>query len=154
VRFSDCCRCEGVPKGADQQFCDLVCITDACSALAIGPDEVTCAHGRCVIDRSCDAADATCNSVPEACPNGQVRSVTEGGCWGGCLPPRECREVTDCASCGEGDVCVENQTQLFSTSCVRPEPSCTKGNYCECLDACPIACAETEESVGCYCTAC
>ena len=65
----------------------------ACRSIA---DEVTCSFGRCVIDRSCDHAQATCNSNhPSRAPSGQVRSVNEDGCWGPCLPPTECRDVTE-----------------------------------------------------------
>ena len=158
VMFSDCCSCAAVPKGTSIPGCDLVCITDQCTAQQIGRDEITCAFGRCVVDRSCNHAQATCNSMPETCPSGQVRSVTENGCWGPCLPPTECREVTDCSDCGEA-VCVGFSAFVPpATGCVVPEPSCTKGNYCECLDACPQSaayeCVEVDDGVSCYCPVC
>ena len=158
VMFSDCCNCAAVPKGTSIPGCDLVCITDQCTAQQIGRDEITCAFGRCVVDRSCNHARATCNSPPEPCPDGQVRSVTENGCWGPCMPPTECRDVTDCSDCGEA-VCVGLSAFIPpATGCVVPEPSCTKGNYCECLDACPQSaayeCVEADDAVSCYCPVC
>jgi hypothetical protein len=155
--FSDCCSCAAVPKSADPAVCELLCIQDQCSALQIEPSEVTCSFGRCVLDRSCNHANALCNSQPQACPDGQVRSVTENGCWGPCLPPTECRDVTNCASCADGDVCVIEQPQIQTYGCVRPDASCSKGNYCECLDPCPttgFVCMEADDAVQCPCPVC
>jgi hypothetical protein len=156
ILFSDCCSCLGIVPGADTPECNLVCIQSRCMADQIGPDEVTCSFGRCVIDRSCDYAKVTCNGMPEACPNGEVRSVTENGCWGPCLAPTECRDVTDCSSCGSA-VCVIHEPQIATTGCVIPDSSCTKGNYCECLDACPtigFECTEADDAVHCPCPVC
>jgi hypothetical protein len=155
--FSDCCSCEAAPKGSDPAVCDLLCIQDQCSAQQIERDEVTCSFGRCVIDRSCDHSQATCDSLPEPCSGGLVRALNDSGCWGPCLPPTECREVTDCSSCADGDVCVIEQPQISRYGCVRPDASCTKGNYCECLDPCPAShfvCVEGDDAVQCPCPAC
>ena len=151
--FSDCCNCEAVPKGTALPTCDLLCIQDQCSALQIEPEEVACSFGRCVLDRSCNHALATCDSLPQPCPDGLVRSLTEG-CWGPCLPPTECRDVTDCSSCADGDVCVHEASWFQADGCVRPDPSCTKGNYCECLEACSVACVESDDAVTCHCPVC
>jgi hypothetical protein len=155
--FTDCCSCEAVPKGTSIVPCDLLCITDHCSALQIRPEEVACSFGRCVIDRSCDHANATCGSPPEACPSGEVRSVSENGCFGPCLPSTECRDVTDCASCGSNAVCVIEEPQIRSFGCVEPAASCEKGSYCECLGACPTSgfvCMEADDAVHCPCPVC
>jgi hypothetical protein len=157
VMASDCCNCMAVPVGTSIQVCDRVCITDQCTAQQIGSGEVTCAFGRCVIDRSCNHARATCNSMPEPCPSGQARSVTENGCWGPCLAATECRDVTNCASCGDA-VCAIFEGLGATYGCVAPDASCTKGNYCECLDACPQSaayeCVEVDETVRCICSVC
>ena len=153
-RFTDCCSCLGVPVGSTGPYCNLVCIQSACEARQIGPEDVTCAFGRCVIDRSCNHALATCDETPEPCPNGQVR-VLEDGCFGGCLAPTECRDVTDCASCGSA-VCVIEEPQIRTVGCVDPG-DCAKGSYCECLDACPPAgfvCTEEDDAVHCPCPVC
>jgi hypothetical protein len=157
VMFTDCCSCTALSKGTIPLACDRACITDECSARGIGSNEITCNFGRCVIDRTCNHAKATCDSLPEPCPSGEMRSVTEEGCWGPCLLPTECRDVTaDCTNCGDA-VCVANAAN-FTIGCVAPEPSCKKGGYCECLDVCPASdafnCYEYEESVTCYCLAC
>jgi hypothetical protein len=155
VRFSDCCSCMGVPIGSTGPSCDLVCIQSACEAQQITPEDVTCSFGRCVIDRSCNHALATCDETPEPCPNGQVRTI-EDGCFGGCLAPTECSGVTNCASCGSA-VCVANSA-IGSFACVDPGSSCDEGSYCDCLDACPLSdafdCVEGDEAVNCYCLAC
>jgi hypothetical protein len=155
VRFSDCCSCMGVPVGSTGPYCNLVCIQSACEAQQIGPEDVTCAFGRCVIDRSCNHALATCDETPEPCPNGQVRTLDDG-CFGGCLAPTECRDVTDCTSCGSA-VCVLEEPQIRTVGCVDPGASCEKGSYCDCLDACPPAgfvCMEDDDAVHCPCPVC
>jgi hypothetical protein len=155
--FSDCCSCEAVPKGAEHAVCERLCIQDQCSALQIARDEVTCSFGRCVLDRSCNHALSTCDSLPPPCDGDLVRSLADAGCWGPCLPPTECRDVTDCSSCAAGDVCVIEQPQIQTYGCVRPDASCTKGNYCECLDACPttgFVCMESDDAVQCPCPVC
>jgi len=156
VLRSDCCSCEAVPKSAEAPSCDLACGEEQCFARQIGPEEVTCSFGRCVIDRSCDHSRVTCDSLPEPCPEGQMRSLSESGCYGPCLAPTECRDVTDCASCGDA-VCVIEEPQIRSFGCVRPPDSCAKGSYCECLDACPASgfvCDEQDDAVHCPCPVC
>jgi hypothetical protein len=154
-RFTDCCSCMGVPIGSTGPYCDLVCIQSACEAQQIGPEDVTCAFGRCIIDKSCNHLLATCDEIPEPCPNGQVRTL-EDGCFGGCLAPTECSDVTDCASCG-GAVCV-GIGATGTIGCVDPGSSCEMGSYCDCLDACPpsseFMCLEQDDGVSCYCLAC
>jgi hypothetical protein len=84
-----------------------------------------------------------------------VRSVVDG-CWGPCLPPTECSEVTDCESCGDA-VCVMNSA-IGTRACVAPPDGCSAGNYCECLHACPTTtgfeCIESDGAVVCYCATC
>jgi hypothetical protein len=155
VLLQDCCSCMGAPEGATLPYCNLVCIQSRCQASQIGTDEVTCSFGRCVIDRSCNRSAVTCTEAPMPCPNGEVRSVREG-CFGPCLPPTECRDVTACSDCGD-DVCVIEEPQIPRTGCVRPPDSCTKGDYCDCLDACPpsgFVCMEEDDAVHCPCPVC
>jgi hypothetical protein len=143
-----------LPKGEMPPQCDLVCITDQCTALQIEREEVTCnAFGRCVIDRSCNIGETLCPADPEPCPDGEERSIVDD-CFGACIPATECRTVADCAACDDA-VCVISGAWAGGTGCVVPEPSCTKGNYCECLDACTIgSCIETEDAVECPCPFC
>jgi hypothetical protein len=155
VLFTDCCSCMGLHEDATPPYCDLVCIQSRCSALQIGPGEVTCSFGRCVIDRSCNYSQVTCGVMPEPCTNGEVRSLSDG-CWGACLPPTECREVTDCDSCGDA-VCVIEEPQIARHGCVIPGDSCEAGSYCECLGACPTSgfvCTEADDAVHCPCPVC
>jgi len=154
VRFTDCCSCSAEPKNTARPMCDLACIEDACFALGIARDEVTCAFGRCVFDRSCDGNESTCPALPPNCAAGTVPSVLDG-CWGPCLPATECRSVATCDACvTAGAACVMHELQVPSVGCVEPG-TCEKGNLCECLDACSgFQCTETETGVGCFCPAC
>jgi hypothetical protein len=153
---SDCCTCAAQPKGMPPLTCGLVCVTDACTAMQIERDEVTCAFGRCVIARSCDLSRVTCEAVQPTCPSGTIPSV-DGSCFGPCLQPTQCSDVTNCADCGSSDVCVRHSAQLDSTGCVAPSQGCQAGSYCDCLGACMgsfSACSENEERVTCSCLAC
>lgn len=153
VRVTDCCSCTAEPKNTGRPMCDLACTEDACFALGITPEEVTCAYGRCVFDRSCDGSESTCTALPPSCTGGTIPSVKDG-CWGPCLPPTECRTVPSCDACtAAGAACVRNELQVLSIGCVDPG-DCEKGNLCECLDACLLGCAEQETGVGCYCAGC
>jgi hypothetical protein len=156
TRFTDCCRCEAVPVGAMTPVCERACTEDACRRAGIAPSDVTCRFGRCVLNRSCDHTEAMCATPPEPCPAGQIRSLNDADCWGECLAVTECREVTDCSSCGD-NVCVTSAAQLPYHACVTPVPGCTKGNYCACLGACAMngfECLEADDQVVCPCPVC
>jgi hypothetical protein len=153
--YSDCCTCAAVVRGTPGTPCERVCTLYECAARGIDRAEVACRFGRCVIDRSCNLDRVTCDDTAPSCDDGEVASVTDAGCYGPCLPPSECSDVTSCAACGAGEVCVNVQAQIFTYGCVKPGASCTKGNYCECLDACAGSiCAETDDSVQCVCLGC
>jgi len=152
MRISDCCACTAEPKDQNNPTCDRFCIEDRCFDLIITAEAV-CAFGRCVFDLSCDGSEATCPALPPDCTAGTVPSVVDG-CWGPCIPPTECRSVSNCDACtAVGAACVTNDLILLGVGCVELG-ECEKGNLCECLDACPVACSETETGVGCYCPAC
>jgi hypothetical protein len=153
---SDCCTCASEPKDKPVVTCDLVCITDACSAMQLERDEVDCVFGRCVLARSCDLSEVGCDAVQPQCLAGTIPSV-EGSCFGPCLPPTECSKVTSCADCASSSVCIRNEAQLQSYGCVSPDQGCETGSYCDCLGACMspfIACAESQSQVGCACLGC
>ena len=153
VLLSDCCACRAEPKGAVLPNCPAICTTDSCTANQIQPNEVTCVFGRCVIARSCNTARVTCRADPVECPSGTVHSVQDS-CWGPCLPPAECLDVTDCSSCGAGAACVRNIEFAITTTCVAPAADCHAGNYCGCLVTCPVLCGETDAGVNCSCPGC
>jgi hypothetical protein len=153
---SDCCTCAAEPKGSLGLPCGLVCVTDACTAMQIERDEVTCTFGRCVIARSCDLSEVICEVVEPECASGTIPSVN-GSCFGPCLPPTECSKVTSCADCLNSNVCVRNEAQLQSTGCVVPSAGCQAGGYCDCLGSCmsPFnVCSENQMQVTCSCLNC
>lgn len=153
VLLSDCCACRAEPKGTVLPSCPAICTKDSCTANQIQPTEVTCVYGRCVIARSCNTARVTCLADPAECPPGTVHSVQDS-CWGPCLPPTECRDVTDCSSCGAGVACVRHIQFSITTNCVAPAADCHAGNYCGCLVTCPDVCGETDAGVNCFCPGC
>jgi hypothetical protein len=153
VLLSDCCACRAEPKGAVLPSCPAICAKDSCTANQIQANEVTCVLGRCVIARSCNTTRVTCPADPAECPVGTIHSVLDS-CWGPCLPPTECRDVTDCSSCGGGEACVRNVEFAITTICVAPAADCHVGNYCTCLVTCPVVCSEKDAGVSCFCPGC
>ena len=151
--LSNCCECRAEPKGAALGSCPTVCTKDSCTANQIRPEEVTCVFGRCVLARSCNTARVTCTAAPPQCPAGTVPSVLDS-CWGPCLPPTECRDVTDCSSCGGGAACVRDINFSITTTCIAPAADCHSGSYCGCLVTCPVVCGEADAGVNCFCPGC
>jgi hypothetical protein len=149
VLASDCCGCRSIPRDG-RELCALDCVRDPCQEMEIVPGEVECAHGRCVLARSC-AGSVTCPALPEVCPVGTVPSVVDE-CWGPCLSPTDCRNVNGCADCGDA-FCVEFQAHSSSFSCVTRVDECDRDNYCECLGVCG-ACTEADDAVACPCLGC
>jgi hypothetical protein len=150
---SDCCTCASEPKDEPVVGCDLVCVTDACTAMQIERDEVACVFGRCVLARSCDLSEVGCEAVQPQCSSGTIPSV-QGACFGPCLPPTDCARVTNCADCASSSVCVRNETVPLTFGCVTPNQGCEAGSYCDCLGACVNACSENESQVSCSCLGC
>jgi hypothetical protein len=153
---SDCCTCAAEPKSKLLPVCQSVCVTDQCTSKQIAPSEVACEFGRCVIARSCNLAEVSCEVAQPVCPVGTIPSV-QGNCFGPCLPPTECSSVTSCSDCANLAVCVRNEAQLQTYGCVVPAQSCQSGSYCSCLGACmsPFnACMEAPEQVNCSCPNC
>lgn len=155
--LDDCCgncSAEPVPSPGLPPRCRLVCDQTACALPGIRADEVICRGGQCILDRSCNAVRRTCDSLPPACPDGQVPSIDDSGCWGPCLAPTECREVTSCADCAN-DLCVESGQRIITTC--RARSFCEEGSYCQCLEPCgagAVACSEDEGRVSCTCITC
>jgi hypothetical protein len=146
---SDCCGCRSEPKGRPTA-CALPCVRDACAEEQLDPSEVACLYGRCVISRGCDGS-AGCPALPEACPDGTVRSVVDD-CWGACLPPTECGRVGSCDACGDA-FCVEFQGMRSTFHCVDRVAECDRDNYCECLGVCG-ECTPEDDAVACPCFGC
>ena len=150
---SDCCGCRAEPK-ARPSSCALPCVRDACAEALIADEEFTCDQGRCVVHRTCDRAKVLCDSLPPSCMNDLIPSVTDEGCWGPCLAPADCYEVTSCDDCTGGEICVETVTvEARFWTCVEPRTGCTRGDYCSCLGACPAGgtwqCIERPTMVSC-----
>ena len=150
----DCCTCQAVPSGAPMPACPANCGSNACEIKGISA-VAKCTLGRCRLATSCNERQATCKSVPLPCPAGEVRSVTELGCWGACLAPTECADVSDCAAC-EDALCVKFPNIGGTTfHCVARQAACETGNLCDCLLPCgPFGCAEQSSEIGCFCAGC
>jgi hypothetical protein len=91
------------------------------------------------------------------CLDGTIPSVL-GDCYGPCLPPTECREVTDCSDCTAGSVCVRHELQPAVTGCAVPAAGCHQGSYCQCLGVCdaslPVCSESMNGGVACACPNC
>jgi hypothetical protein len=154
VLVRDCCGCRADAKRAPAALCDANCTKDSCTASQIQAGEVACVANRCVLARSCNTARVTCLADPSECPAGTIHSVVDA-CWGPCIALSECNDVKDCTACTAGTVCVRSVGfNSLATTCVTPAPSCTAGAYCSCLQACPVACGETDGVVLCSCPGC
>jgi hypothetical protein len=132
-----CCSCEGYPAAQPPPPCDLEeCLTNVCSTYGIGSPAATCAVGRCVLDVSCDGADATCDAPEPECPAGEAAAVI-GGCWGGCIPATECAKVGRCGQCsGPDQVCVVEAAQVGPVRhCVKKVAECSGAADCACMGA-------------------
>ena len=112
--------------------------------------------GQCVLNRSCDASRRTCDALPPACLDGQLPSIDDSGCWGPCLAPSECREVTSCADCAN-DLCVEFEGPRITARCRARNVPCEQGSYCQCLQPCgngSFSCSENGDRISCTCLTC
>lgn len=75
----------------------------SCGGASIGPDGRSClgpADGPLPVDCctwNCDMRTSTCSSLPAPCVAGRVPTVVTPGCWGPCVAPTSCREMT-CSS--------------------------------------------------------
>jgi hypothetical protein len=54
------------------------------------PDRPFLHVGECGDGATCDGYDATCDTPPPLCPEGQLPSIA-GDCWGDCVPLETCR---------------------------------------------------------------
>jgi hypothetical protein len=150
---ADCCNCQVVPKGTRVATCRVACGSNECEVRGLFT-HAECTLGRCTLAVSCDARRVTCDALPPAC-TGQVPSVGDDGCWGPCVTPSECSDVTDCNACGD-DLCVKfPNVGGITFRCIPPRAECEPGSLCECLAPCGgFGCSEENGEVGCYCVAC
>ena len=149
----DCCSCSAEPKDVKVPACPAICIQSACSARGIRGVGTRCVAKRCVLGLSCNASMATCAAMQPSCASGLIPSVVEG-CWGPCIHPTECRDVTDCEACAAGSSCVTQSLFMPSTHCVSVSAACEAAPSCECVDACSQACSDVGGKVDCFCPAC
>ena len=119
------------------------------------PAVAQCTLGRCTLATSCDERRAVCKSLAPKCPPGETVSVTEFGCWGPCIAPTECSDVTDCAACGDA-LCVKFPNVGGTTiRCVARQAQCEGGDWCGCLKPCgSFGCNEQKGEISCYCPTC
>lgn len=148
----DCCSCAAQPAEASSQQCDAVCVQNACAARGLAGVGARCAAKRCVFDVSCDRSKVTCRALPPECEAGLVPSVA-GACWGPCVSPSDCRDVTDCDDCGAGQICVSTNYGAPLVNCVQASTECAANPTCECADACAFQCSD-ENGIGCFCVVC
>ncbi len=157
---NDCCQCAGLPNAEVPANCDMECLQPKCTQITGGVvgggTEARCIAGQCVTTLNCNDFDTVCLVAPPDCPVGEQAAVVNG-CWGGCVPDRECAAVGACTECSAGLACVEYLAQLPTTHCVDPGPCATPD--CGCLGeaACqePFGvCSDTAEGVGCECPTC
>jgi hypothetical protein len=149
----DCCSCSAEPKDVKVPSCPAICIQSACSARGIPGVGTKCVAKRCVLELSCNTSAVTCKAAQPTCASGQVPSVVEG-CWGPCIHPTECSDVTDCKACAAGSSCVTQSLWMSSIHCVSVSTACEAAPSCECVDACSQECSDEGGKVDCFCPAC
>ena len=123
------------PNEPDPPECPIQCIQPKCDELSIAKTELRCVAGRCVLDRSCDHAQALCDALAPDCPQGMI-ALVHGGCYGGCVRIEECRGVHDCSVCTAESAdlhCTIERGKRDLHHCVRLPEACTNRANCECL---------------------
>jgi hypothetical protein len=111
-----------------------------------------------VIARSCNPSAILCDAVEPTCPAGQVPSI-KGGCWGPCLAPGECSDVSSCKVCdAAGLSCVTIEANAAPVyHCVSKPAACDKNPTCSCMSVCqrPYQCsAPGSTALTCTCLTC
>ena len=153
----NCCECSGIPNAAAEEACDLACVISACTAVGpADPPTARCSAGQCVTSFACDGAQTICLTPKPECPPGQQPTVVNG-CWGGCLPERECADVTACEDCSSDSTCVSLIAHNPSYHCVDPGPCDTVNCKCLAAAACvdPFTiCSEDPAGISCGCPVC
>lgn len=135
--YSDCCTCRALPRSAGVHACDVLCNQDACSAAGISEDDVACVAGRCVLNRSCDDSNVTCEVATPTCERWSAPEVVDDCYTGRCLPVDECSRVASCKVCEGAELaCAVYVTQLgLQYHCVFAPAGCDVDD-CECMGVC------------------
>ncbi len=138
VLHNDCCACAAMPKNAAVASCNLLCLIASCTAQSVTAADVTCVAGRCVLNRSCNAANVTCATAPPTCAAGSLPIVTNHCYAGGCLPASQCADVGSCDACtAAGLSCVTYDARTGPTyHCVTIPAACSGAPTCACLGVC------------------
>ncbi len=154
VLFSDCCTCRALTSARKAPECDLFCIQDSCSAAGITEEDVACVAGRCVLDRSCDDSNVTCEVATPNCEPASAPEVVDDCYTGRCLPVDQCSRVASCDACEAGGfACAVYATQVgVQNHCVSVLEACD-ANDCECMGVCtaPFSCGS---DLSCSCPVC
>jgi hypothetical protein len=150
---SDCCGCRSEPISGPRFECPLDCDRDACREGNIDASAVECVAGRCRFRTRCDGRNVTCPALPPNCGDDMIPSVVDD-CWGPCLLPTDCSNVSSCADCDDA-LCVEFVAMRTNYTCLERHDSCNASeDYCGCLGVNCAPCSASDPSVTCVCVAC
>jgi hypothetical protein len=143
----DCCNCAAIHTADEAPICDVpACDQSTCSAQGVDMPAAVCRFGVCELAPiACNPVIVTCDSLPPACPDGQIASVADNGCWGPCVPAEVCDVVPDCSVCADDETCVRRDTQLGAEYLCEPiAAACAGVPACDCMDPCtePYICAD------------
>lgn len=102
---ADCCDCGAIAASETPTSCRAACDVDKCQAHDI--DRAVCVAGQCLPGRvlSCRADRASCFATPPTCLENELPRI-EGACYAGCAEKAYCAEVSSCADCDEGSLCL------------------------------------------------
>jgi hypothetical protein len=119
--------------------------------------DVTCAAGRCVIDRSCDDRYVTCDVATPECGDGSAPEVRDGCYTGTCREVAQCLGVSSCAVCEAAGLNCVTLSALGGPNyqCVSTREGCDPTD-CECMGVCtsPFVCDPGAEQLSCSCLSC
>ncbi|MFL5308055.1 MAG: hypothetical protein ACJ8F1_22760 [Polyangia bacterium] len=138
VLHNDCCSCAAIPKNAAVASCNLLCLIASCTSQSVTAADVACVTGRCVLNRSCNAANVTCTTAAPTCPAGSLPIISNHCYAGGCLPASQCADVGSCDACtAAGLSCVTvDDLPAPTRHCVTVPAACSGAPTCGCLGVC------------------
>jgi hypothetical protein len=157
----DCCTCEAAPTNFMRPSCDpaIQCLVTTCFPLTIGPQQVQCIAGRCVLDVQC-AGEVLCDGPAPDCDDGTVPEIADDCYTGGCVAVEECASAPSCDDCTASQACVVYDTQLGSMPhCVEVPTACLGKATCDCMGAGVCTgvfdlCSDGQDSIHCGCPVC